>query len=128
MERNKTKEEEIEFNLPVFEETKVRISKAFYESDSALYGHLIENHDEHPNYFIDTVPGKCDTLKLIETDKEYYRRKFGKENPIWFYGIVENNLKFMIENNELGLSLYAEYSKPNENLQNAFLKARQERF
>jgi hypothetical protein len=126
--KNKKNEEEIEFNLPIYSDGNLKIDKCFYESDSYLYGHLVKNYNEHPEYFSAPVPKKYDTRNLIESDKEYYRRKFGQENHLWNYGIVQNGLLFQIEDGVLGLSIFSDYEKASTIIMTAFLKARQERF
>ncbi|MFA6201320.1 MAG: hypothetical protein WC679_13040 [Bacteroidales bacterium] len=105
-----------------------RLVEDFYTSESRLYGHLKRNYKDHPEYFENNFCEKDNPIDYIDIDKEYYRRKFHKENPIWKYGIKDSNLGFSFKNGLAYIGNFPECETPDPILISAFASARQKRF
>jgi hypothetical protein len=74
------------------------------------------------------MPAPGQVASLIEADKVYYQKKYGKENERWRYGLMSSGYGFIIKRGNIFLSPYADHNKPVKNLKEAYEKAQQAQF
>lgn len=103
-----------------------RLVEEHYTSSARLYGFCWEKYGDQENF-----PQRGEALALIELDKQYYRKHYGKEHPSWLYGITEQGCHFCRLSYDSCLALAVSDNSQGEyedRILVSLLKARQARF
>jgi len=108
-----------------------RLSHDFYNTNEkcSLYWYLLNQYNEHPEYFTKPMPELGDTYSLIEADKHYYLTKHNEENVHWKYDLCADKYVFKIINDEIYLSdTFNARESQDRKLLTAYINAKKARF
>ncbi len=105
------------------------LKEEYYCLSDGLFGFISRAYRKHPEFFSDPVPCRGDAKSLIEADKQYYLKKYGRSHPKWEYGIAEDDFIFRTyENGYMSMERDTYCHDLPPNIANALQLARQERF